>query len=85
MKIRKETGLPCSIGVASNKLVAKIATNVGKSDHKEPTPPKAIKVIPWGEEKSFLMTLPIGEMWGIGPKSEKLLHDFLFFNITYSP
>jgi len=76
MKIRKETGLPCSIGVASNKLVAKIATNIGKSDHTKPTPPMAIKVIPRGEEKSFLMTLPIGEMWGIGPKSEKLLHDF---------
>jgi len=76
MKIRKETGLPCSIGAASNKLVAKIATNIGKSDHAKPTPPMAIKVIPRGEEKLFLMALPIGEMWGIGPKSETLLHDF---------
>jgi DNA polymerase-4 len=76
IKIRRETGLPCSIGAASNKLVAKIATNIGKSDHKKPTPPMAIKVIPPGQEESFLKTLPIGEMWGIGPKSEKLLHDF---------
>jgi len=76
MKIRRETGLPCSIGAASNKLVAKIATNIGKSDHKKPTPPMAIKVIPPGKEKSFLKTLPIREMWGIGPKSEKLLQDF---------
>jgi DNA polymerase-4 len=76
MKIRRETGLPSSIGVASNKLVAKIATNIGKSDHKKPTPPMAIKVIPPGQEKLFLKTLPIGEMWGIGPMSEKLLHDF---------
>lgn len=76
MKIRRETGLPSSIGAASNKLVAKIATNIGKSDHKKPTPPMAIKVIPPGQEKLFLETLPIVEMWGIGPRSEKLLHDF---------
>jgi DNA polymerase-4 len=76
IKIRRETGLPSSIGAATNKLVAKIATNIGKSDHKKPTPPMAIKVIPPGKEKSFLKTLPIGEMWGIGPRSEKLLHDF---------
>ena len=76
MKIRRETGLPCSIGAASNKLVAKIATNIGKSDHKKPTPPMAIKVIPPGKEESFLNTLPIREMWGIGPESEKLLQNF---------
>jgi DNA polymerase-4 len=76
IKIRRETGLPSSIGAASNKLVAKIATNIGKSGHKKPTPPMAIKVIPPGQEKSFLKTLPIGEMWGIGPRSEKLLRDF---------
>lgn len=76
MKIRKETGLPCSIGAASNKLVAKIATNIGKSDHRKPTPPMAIKVIPPGQEGSFLKILSIGEMWGIGPKSEQLLNDF---------
>jgi len=75
IKIQKETGLPCSIGAASNKLVAKIATNIGKSDHRKPTAPMAIKVILVGHEASFLKTLPIREMWGIGPKSEKLLHD----------
>ena len=36
----------------------------------------AIKVIPPGQEESFLKALPIREMWGIGPKSEKLLNDF---------
>jgi len=75
IKIQKETGLPCSIGAASNKLVAKIATNIGKSDHRKPTAPMAIKVILVGHEASFLKKLPIREMWGIGPKSEKLLHD----------
>jgi len=74
IKIQKETGLPCSIGAASNKLVAKIANNIGKSNHRKPTAPMAIKVIVVGQEASFLKNLPIREMWGIGPKSEKILH-----------
>ena len=76
MRIKKKTGLPCSIGAASSKLVAKIATNIGKSSHKKPSPPMAIKVVPQGKEKLFLRDLPIGEMWGIGPKSEKLLFEY---------
>ncbi len=68
-KIYDTLGLPCSIGVASNKLMAKIATNIGKSRHKEPTSPMAILCIPPGTEKEFLAPLPIEEMWGIGPKS----------------
>ena len=74
MRVRRETGLPCSIGAATNKLVAKIATNVGKSGHQQPTPPMAIKVIPPGEEQEFLRLLPVREMWGIGPKSAEHLH-----------
>jgi DNA polymerase-4 len=74
MRVRRETGLPCSIGAAANKLVAKIATNIGKSGHLQPTPPMAIKVIPPGEEQEFLRLLPVREMWGIGPKSAEHLH-----------
>ncbi len=69
LKIYKTLQLPCSIGVASNKLMAKIATNIGKSRHKKPTSPMAILSIPPGEEESFLALLPIEEMWGVGPKS----------------
>ena len=68
-KVFTELELPCSIGVASNKLMAKIATNIGKSRHKAPTSPMAILWIPVGQEKKFLAPLPIEEMWGIGPKS----------------
>jgi DNA polymerase-4 len=75
MKIMTITGLPCSIGTATNKLVAKMATNTGKSEHKKPTSPMAIKIISPGQEKMFLDPLPIGEMWGVGPKSEKILND----------
>jgi DNA polymerase IV len=74
MKIMSETGLPCSIGCATNKLVAKMATNIGKSEHKKPSPPMAIKVILEGQEKHFLTPLLIREMWGVGPKTSDLLN-----------
>jgi len=69
--IWNELGLPCSIGSASNKLMAKMATNYGKARHKAATPPMAIVHIPPGSEKEFLAELPIEAMWGIGPKSAK--------------
>lgn len=72
-RIQKETGLPCSIGVASNKLVAKIANNIGKSRHRGITPPRAILVVQPGEEAQFLASLPVKEMWGVGPKTAESL------------
>jgi len=66
--IFEKTGLPCSIGVATNKLVAKIATNIGKSTHRSPSPPRAILVVPPGGEAAFLAPLPVRELWGVGPK-----------------
>jgi len=71
MRVKRETRLPCSIGAAANKLVAKIANNIGKASHKEPTAPMAITVVPAGGEAGFLRDLPIREMWGIGPKSSE--------------
>jgi DNA polymerase-4 len=69
MVIFSKLNLPCSIGAATNKLVAKIATNVGKSNHRGNTPPMAINIIDPGKEQSFLAPLPVIEMWGIGPKT----------------
>ena len=66
--IFEKTGLPCSIGVATNKLVAKIATNIGKSTHRSATPPRAILVVSPGGEAAFLAPLPVRELWGVGPK-----------------
>jgi DNA polymerase-4 len=68
-RIRQELGLPCSLGVASNKLVAKVASDVGKAGHRGVEPPRAITVVPPGEEASFLAPLPAQALWGIGPKS----------------
>ncbi len=68
--IRGELGLPCSLGVATNKLVAKIATDVGKSaTARSDESPNAIMVVPPGEEAAFLAPLPTRALWGVGPKT----------------
>ncbi len=61
--------LPCSIGVATSKLVAKIATDFGKSSNRSASPPQAIKVVPPDHEAEFLAPLPTQALWGIGPKT----------------
>jgi DNA polymerase-4 len=66
--------LPCSIGVASNKLVAKVANDVGKSSVKGRLPPNAITVVPNGEEQEFLAPLPVERLWGVGPKTAQRLN-----------
>lgn len=68
-RIHQDPGLPCSIGVATNKLVAKIATDVGKASRKGRTPPNAITIVPPGEEAAFLAPLAVSALWGVGPKT----------------
>jgi DNA polymerase-4 len=65
--------LPSSIGAATNKLVAKIATNTGKASKRSSRPPNAILVVPPGKEAEFLAPLPTEALWGIGPKSAERL------------
>lgn len=67
--------LPCSIGVATNKLVAKIATDVGKATHRSAHSPQAIKVVVPGQEADFLAPLPTYALWGIGPKTAERLNE----------
>lgn len=61
--------LPCSIGVATNKLVSKIATDFGKATNRSAQPPQAITVVLPGKEADFLSPLPTKALWGIGPKT----------------
>ena len=74
-RVKGETGLPCSIGAAANKLVAKIATDTGKSRSDAPAYPQAILCVPPGSERDFLAPLPVKAMWGVGPKTEASLAD----------
>jgi DNA polymerase-4 len=79
-RIRDELQLPCSIGIASNKMVAKIATEVGKAlalqkikEQGLAEPPNALTVVPFGEEAAFLSPLPADMLWGVGPKTSARL------------
>jgi len=74
LTIRNELNLPCSLGVASNKLVAKIANNMGKARKKDGRPPQAIEVVPEGQEAQYLAPLPIRELWGVGPKTAESMY-----------
>ncbi|HNT23651.1 MAG TPA: DNA polymerase IV [Anaerolineales bacterium] len=71
--ILHQLGLPCSLGGATNKLTAKIATDVGKALHRGGTPPNAITIVPPGQEAAFLAPLPTIALWGIGPKTASRL------------
>lgn len=71
--VREGLGLSCSIGVAANKLVAKIATDVGKGMARSGALPSAICVVPPGEEAAFLAPLPASALWGVGPKTAEKL------------
>ena len=68
-EINTRLKLPCSLGVATNKLVAKIATDTGKARNRGPNYPNAILVVPAGEEAAFLEPLPATALWGVGPKT----------------
>lgn len=74
--IREGLGLPCSAGIASNKLVAKIATEVGKKSGRKGEPPNALTIVPPGTEAAFLDPLPVDMMWGVGPKTGAKLAGF---------
>ncbi len=72
-RILRELALPASLGVATNKLVAKIANNVGKAAARGDAPPQALQVVPPGEEAAFLAPLPADALWGVGPKTAERL------------
>lgn len=72
-EVMEKTGLPCSLGIASNKLVAKIATDIGKVSVETNTYPQAIQIVPNGTEAEFLALLPLEVLWGVGPKTAEKL------------
>jgi DNA polymerase IV len=72
-EIRDELGLPNSLGIATNKLVAKIANDVGKAKSKSGAPPNALTFVSPGTEAVFLAPLPVEMLWGVGPKTAEKL------------
>ncbi len=80
-RISEEVHLPCSLGGATNKLVAKIANDVGKGRSQTGDYPRAITLVPPGREAAFLAPLPVRALWGVGPKTEEKLHALGIFTI----
>jgi DNA polymerase-4 len=65
-RVKAETGLVASVGVAPNKFLAKLASDHGKPDGFVVLPPEKVT--------EFLAPLPVGRIWGVGAKGEKRLH-----------
>ena len=66
-RVREEVGLTVSVGVAPNRLVAKIA-----SDHRKPD---GLTVVRPREVLAFLSPLPVRKLHGVGPATERRLHE----------
>ncbi len=64
-RIQEEIGLPSSLGVATNRLLAKTASELAK--------PEGLIVVPPGEEAAFLAPLPVERLWGVGPATARRL------------
>ena len=64
-RILRELRLTASVGVAANKFMAKIASDLKK--------PNGLVIVKPGEEKGFLAPLHIRRLWGVGPKTEQAL------------
>jgi DNA polymerase IV len=63
--VRERCGLVVSVGVATNKLCAKIGSDLRKPD--------GLVVVPRGGEAAFLAPLPLERLWGVGPRTREVL------------
>jgi len=64
-EVRERTQLTVSVGVATSKYVAKVASDLRKPD--------GLVVVEPGDERAFLADLPLSRLWGVGPKSRATL------------
>lgn len=80
-RVREQTQLPISVGIAPTKLVAKIACKRGKPDGMLCVPPDAVE---W-----LLKPLPVGWIWGVGPVLQRKLHSLGIYTVgqleSYDP
>jgi DNA polymerase-4 len=64
-EVRRQVGLPITVGVARTKFLAKVASAVAKPD--------GLLVVPPDGELAFLHPLPIERLWGVGPVTSRKL------------
>ena len=69
-KVLSETGLTASVGIASNKYIAKISSGMSKPD--------GLFIIPVGEEEKFMRHLPVEKIWGAGNKTQEVFRKHSF-------
>jgi len=67
-EIKNKWGLTCSVGIAPNKLLAKLGSSLNKPD--------GLSIISKDEVKKTLYPLEVGNLWGIGEKTSKVLSKF---------
>lgn len=67
LRLRSELGLPASVGIASSKFVAKVASTAAKPD--------GMLVIRPEKTLQFLHTLPVKALWGVGAKTAEVLRE----------
>ncbi len=67
-EIKNKLGLSCSVGIAPNKLLAKLASSLNKPD--------GLTIISKDKVKTILYPLKVGKLWGIGEKTSKVLSKF---------
>jgi len=72
-RIRAQERLNASIGIAPNKFLAKIASDLEKPDG-------LVEVTP-GHEEAFLSDLPVERLWGVGPRTAEELHKLGIYKI----
>jgi len=71
--IKSRTGLTCSIGIAPNKLLAKIASDLQKPD--------GLTVLSHEDVEERIWPLPVRKLWGVGPKTEGYLKGMAILTI----
>jgi len=64
-RVRQTHGVTCSVGIAKNKFLAKLASTQAKPD--------GLLLVPAAASVPFLRTLPVGALWGVGEKTEARL------------
>ena len=72
-KIKKSVGLTISVGMASSKGIAKIASDMGKPD--------GLIIVKKGDEQRFLAPLEVSKLWGVGPKTASTLAKYHIYTV----
>ncbi len=72
-RIREQERLSASIGIAPNKFLAKIASDLNK--------PEGLVEVALGHEEEFLRDLPVERLWGVGPRTADELHKLGLYQI----